>query len=632
MKYRREIDGLRALAVVPVILFHAGFQAFSGGFVGVDVFFVISGYLITSVIVAEKQAGAFTLLKFYERRARRILPALFVVMAACLPFAWFWFLPIDMKDFSQSLVAVNGFVSNLLFAYKSDYFDTANELKPLLHTWSLAVEEQYYVLFPIFLLLTWRLGKRWTVALLAVLAFISLGTAQWASQAHPTLAFFLLPTRGWEILLGAFIAYYNDRDENKKVASNVAQFASLFGLSLVVYAVFCFDKQTPFPSLYTLLPTVGASLLILFATQQTMVGKLLGSKIVVGVGLISYSAYLWHQPLLVFARYRSLEQPTNWLLAMLSVAVVALSILSWRFVEIPFRNRQQFSCHQIFKYAFFCSFVFVIIGLAGHFNIGFPKRVAPSNLPKNYFELGTMTRIDLKGIDGNLCVSDIASICQIKTDPGAKSILLVGDSHSADYSFEFRQYLTNHKVNAWQFSIGGCEFLPSQSERNNGECGKARVLLESVIKKKKFDKILFVSSLYGHTDRSESMILQEDIRSLSSLIDAMLESKSDVIFFTPRYTLSTEPMRAALLNKLDDIHIVKEPFSDYIDEKIDLLKSNDHFTIFNERDYLIRLGCGDVKCFNGHTPSLQPLYRDTNHLTPFGTKLVVQRLIEAQVL
>ena len=152
MEYRREIDGLRALAVIPVMFFHAGFQAFSGGFVGVDVFFVISGYLITSIILAEKHAGTFSIVNFYERRARRILPALFFMMLVCLPFAWLWLLPEDMKSFSQSLVAVSGFASNILFFWTTNYFSTAAEFKPLLHTWSLAVEEQYYLLFPLFLI------------------------------------------------------------------------------------------------------------------------------------------------------------------------------------------------------------------------------------------------------------------------------------------------------------------------------------------------------------------------------------------------------------------------------------------------------------------------------------------------
>ena len=208
MKYRAEIDGLRALAVVPVILFHAGFELFSGGFVGVDVFFVISGYLITTILIEDIENKRFSIVNFYERRARRILPALFFVMLVCIPFAWMWMLPNQMKDFSQSLVAVSLLASNILFWRESGYFDTASELKPLLHTWSLAVEEQYYILFPIFLMFTWRLGVKWILILLSIIFFISLGLAQWGSYSYAFAAFFLLPTRGWELLVGVFIAFY----------------------------------------------------------------------------------------------------------------------------------------------------------------------------------------------------------------------------------------------------------------------------------------------------------------------------------------------------------------------------------------------------------------------------------------
>lgn len=178
MKYRKEIDGLRALAVMPVIFFHAGFKGFSGGFVGVDIFFVISGYLITAIIVDELGKGSFSLLNFYERRARRILPALFFVMLCSLPFAWFWMLPQDLESFSQSLVAAPLFASNVLFWLTSGYFDTTSELKPLLHTWSLAVEEQYYFLFPIFLMLTWKSGRAWVISLLLLTFVISIIAAQ----------------------------------------------------------------------------------------------------------------------------------------------------------------------------------------------------------------------------------------------------------------------------------------------------------------------------------------------------------------------------------------------------------------------------------------------------------------------
>ena len=193
MIYRPEIDGLRALAVLPVILFHAGFSAFSGGYVGVDVFFVISGYLITSIIIYEIADEKFTILNFYERRARRILPALFFVMAACIPFAWFWFLPEDLIKFSQSLIAVSAFVSNILFWKQSGYFAGATELMPLLHTWSLAVEEQYYILFPIFLMIAWRLGLRFIIVTLAFIFLFSLMLADWASVHYPSPNFYLLP-------------------------------------------------------------------------------------------------------------------------------------------------------------------------------------------------------------------------------------------------------------------------------------------------------------------------------------------------------------------------------------------------------------------------------------------------------
>ena len=239
MKYRAEIDGLRALAVLPVILFHAGFEAFSGGFVGVDVFFVISGYLIATIIISEMAEGEFSLVNFYERRARRILPAMFFVIIVCIPFAWFWLTPSYLKDFGQSLMAVSTFSSNILFWRESGYFDTAAELKPLLHTWSLAVEEQYYVLFPIFLILTWRLGVKWILILLMIVFLMSLSLAQWGAYNNPFAAFFLLPTRGWELLIGVFIAFYLKYFTHLK-SQPVNQFLSLLGFCMITYSIIAF--------------------------------------------------------------------------------------------------------------------------------------------------------------------------------------------------------------------------------------------------------------------------------------------------------------------------------------------------------------------------------------------------------
>jgi len=374
MKYRPEIDGLRALAVIPVILFHAGFHNFSGGFVGVDVFFVISGYLITSIILAEKQAGTFSLINFYERRARRILPALFFVILVCIPFAWYWLLPSGMMSFANAVVAVSTFVSNILFWQTTGYFTPATELRPLLHTWSLAVEEQFYLFFPVFLIVTWRLGKRWILRILVVTAVLSLALAEWGSIDHPEAAFYLLPTRGWELLVGAFLAFYFSYVGKPSAGNSICQVGSAVGLILIAVAIFSFDELTPFPSLYALVPTIGTAMVILFGTQGTLVGMLLGNKFLVGVGLISYSAYLWHHPLMAFARNRAADEPSSLLLGTLAASSLFLAYFSWKYVEKPFRDKRRFSRKEIFGWGAAVSGLLVVFGLIGNLTTGFLYR------------------------------------------------------------------------------------------------------------------------------------------------------------------------------------------------------------------------------------------------------------------
>lgn len=375
MKYRAEIDGLRAIAVVPIILFHAGFEYFSGGFVGVDVFFVISGYLITTIILSEKEQGTFSLVNFYERRFRRILPALFMVMLVSLIFSLLWLMPSYMEDFSQSLMAVSTFSSNILFWRESGYWEISNELKPLLHTWSLAVEEQYYVLYPLFLMQIWHFRKDWILGSFIVIAAISLATAQWGAYNKPIPTFYLLPTRGWELAIGAGIAYYflYRKQTVRTLLSHksVNEALGLLGLLMISYAVYVFDKGTPFPSLYALVPTVGTGLIILFSSSQTMVGRLLSIKPLVAVGLISYGAYLWHWPLLVFARHLSITEPSELTFAILAILSFPLAYLSWRYIEKPFRTKSIFSRKAIFTLSFIGSVLFITVGLAGHFSNGF---------------------------------------------------------------------------------------------------------------------------------------------------------------------------------------------------------------------------------------------------------------------
>jgi len=374
MHHRAEIDGLRAIAVLPVILFHAGYSAFSGGFVGVDIFFVISGYLITSIILSEMEQGKFSIVNFYERRARRILPALFFVMAVTLPFAWMWLIPSEFKDFSKSIVAVMLFSSNILFWQTSGYFDTAVESKPLLHTWSLAVEEQYYVLFPIFLLFAWRLGRRNLAALVLLLVVGSLMLAQFTTAAEPDASFYLLPTRGWELGIGALAAIYMGKNGGVDIAKTWSECLGMLGFVLIAASMFLYDEHTPFPSVYTLAPTLGTALIILYCRPATLVGWLLTRRATVGIGLVSYSAYLWHQPLFALARQRSAHEPGLPMFTVLALLSLVLGYFSWRFVEAPFRDRTRIGKNGVFALSAVGIVVFLCIGLAGYQTNGFRER------------------------------------------------------------------------------------------------------------------------------------------------------------------------------------------------------------------------------------------------------------------
>lgn len=446
MKYRSEIDGLRAIAVIPVILFHAGFEIFSGGFAGVDVFFVISGYLITTIILSEKEQGTFSLLNFYERRARRILPALFLVMTVSLPFAWIWLSPEAMKDFSQSLIAVSTFSSNILFWLETGYWGTANELKPLLHTWSLAVEEQYYVLFPLFLMMMWRFRKRWIFGSFILIALISLSISQWGAYNAPTATFFLLPTRGWELAIGASIAFFFlfKKQEMRTTLSHqyIDETLAMLGLLMIAYSVFFFDSNTPFPSLYALIPTLGAGLIIIFASTQTFVARLLSTKPFVGIGLISYSAYLWHQPLLAFVRHSSLTEPTELTLIIVATLSLPLAYLSWRFVEKPFRKSGKFSRKSIFIFTTLGSIFFITIGALGHFTNGWPER----------FGATFTTNQPIKCEEKNFSSESVCS----RTKEQDKLTFLIGDSHSAAIGNELEKSFAEKNLGLMQISNPGC--------------------------------------------------------------------------------------------------------------------------------------------------------------------------------
>ncbi len=497
IQHRPEIDGLRSIAVIPVILFHAGIQTFSGGFVGVDVFFVISGYLITSNILTEHQAGTFSLARFYERRARRILPALFFMMAVSIPFAWAWLLPSEWKLFSRSLITVPLFLSNVLFAKNSGYFDAAVETQPLLHTWSLGVEEQYYLLFPLLFLLSYRVSRK-IILWLVILALISLGMAEWGIRNWPTANFYLLPGRTWELLIGALTAVYLIKHPLKTKPAH-AQFSSMLGLVLIAIPILQYSEQTPFPSIYGLVPCIGTALVIMFSSKKTIVGRTLGSAPLVGVGLVSYSAYLWHHPLFAFARLRSTTPLGVTVMLGLSALALMLAYLSWKYVETPFRNRHWLTRRQIFAFGGIASLLFIVAGVVGQGeNTLTRSRIDTSALdsmrPTNSVSLQQTDTCFLLTKDANALA---INTCLFRLE-GRPTVLLLGDSHAASLYPGLKQFLDHHNINLVMLTAAAClpivtQFPDNTSRTATPRCAAINQRIEETLETQKFDLVIVSS-------------------------------------------------------------------------------------------------------------------------------------------
>jgi len=451
LRYRAEIDGLRAVAIISVILFHAGFEFFSGGFVGVDIFFVISGYLITTIILAELDAGKFSIVNFYERRARRILPALYLVLAVCMPFAWLLLLPSDMTSFSKSLLTISAFISNIFFWSERGYFGTATELKPLIHTWSLAIEEQYYLIFPILLIVLANRRRVFLIITLTVAGVVSLGLSAWLTKVHADSAFYLLPTRFWELLIGSFVAiqgFYFKINSNDKPPYH--QSLEIFGFILIIYSVLFFDNETSFPGYAALVPTVGAALIIHNATSNSLVGSVLSNKILVGIGLISYSAYLWHQPIFAFTRHHSSSNPSQLTFLVLAVFTLAIAFFSWKYIEQPFRNKEIWSRKHIFLFSFSGLVLFAAAGIIGWKTDGFMLRYSKED--------HALLRSFIGGDVYNDARFDSLKLTDFDKDSVKKRVVVIGDSFGKDL------------VNAIAESRLS-QYVQLSTHQINGECG-----------------------------------------------------------------------------------------------------------------------------------------------------------------
>ncbi len=415
MQHRPEIDGLRAIAVIPVILFHVGLGLFSGGFIGVDVFFVISGFLITGIIHAEVNSGTFSLARFYQRRIKRILPALTVTIIGTLLAGFLLLLPEQLVTLGQSVIATALFSSNIWLSRQAGYFAALSDMMPLLHTWSLAIEEQFYIALPL-LVCYFRRFPRLLVPAIAALAITSFIINLRLTSNSPNLAFYSFFGRSWELLAGSFLAVV-------PLISNrlTRETASFVGLCLIGFAVVTFDDTTIFPGVTALIPVIGASLVI-YGGGTTVFGKVLGSRPLVWIGLISYSLYLWHWPIIVFSKQLTVSSELSppWILISL-IMTVAASVLSWRYIEQPFRHVRTQRLH-LFRHAGAVLALAIAFGYLPISARGFPARYSDRALA--YMNGESSPR-------GKVCVEQGARTLDFCTiGKGHPSFVLWGDSHA----------------------------------------------------------------------------------------------------------------------------------------------------------------------------------------------------------
>ncbi|MBV7394530.1 acyltransferase family protein [Mameliella sediminis] len=422
MKYQPHIDGLRTVAVVPVIAFHAAHDIAPGGFIGVDVFFVISGFLITSLLLSDLESGKYTIAEFYERRARRILPALLFVVA-CSSIAALALLPAnDLRTFGLSVTATMTFVSNMFFWREIDYFANNAELNPLLHTWSLAVEEQFYIFYPLALAFIFKFGRRVLLISMVAVGILSFGLTVAAMDISPSAAFYLFPLRAWELLIGA-VAVFFFRPAGSSDRPVLDNLLSALGLLAILLSIAFLDESQPFPGLLALPACAGTALVILFARPGTLVHAVLTRKWMVLLGLISYSAYLWHQPLIVFYKHVFPDDTIGVIVA--AVATFPMAFLSWKYIEQPFRKKTSgLSRAQVLKYASVSLAGFALLGLSLTANNGWEFRHSPAE-----------RKVLSSFIDGKDYVPGRFNALRGRAfpdDTAKPKILVIGDSYGQD--------------------------------------------------------------------------------------------------------------------------------------------------------------------------------------------------------
>lgn len=564
LQYRADIDGLRAVAVLAVVLFHLGIPLMSGGFVGVDIFFVLSGFLITSILKNDISNDQFSLLNFWERRIRRIAPALLFVVLFCLLVGWHLFLPDDFKRLSQQVFSVSTFSSNILFYLQSGYFDADNETKPLLHTWSLSVEEQFYFFFPLALYGLTKFFNSSVLKILLSLFLTSLAISIYGVYTYPSATFYLLPTRMWELLLGAIISFCPSRPT---LSHKHMELSSFLALILIGVSIFTFNKDTPIPGWAALIPCLSVGLLIWIGSMyRSSTSKFLSLKPLVFVGKISYSWYLWHWPIIVFYKYY-IPQPLDiYDLTTIFAVTFSLSILSWKFIETPMRGH---SCKRKTIFLTFASFLLAMITLSlfVHAQNGLPNRLGPSALAYSQAEhdknplQNACNRPSLDTIKQN-------KICSTNPDSAPPSFILWGDSHADAMAPVFYTLSKELGINGYVATYDGCPPIMDALQTGRGADFYCNEFNEEIVKliERHHIKAIFLVSAWGNWIFNQRVYLEkptttalptdlpQDINTnalagLNDTIKIISQEKSHIYLVQTVPTASFDPPRELSLNE-----------------------------------------------------------------------------------
>ena len=571
LNYRPEIDGLRAIAVVSVILYHANinifnYKIFSGGFVGVDIFFVISGYLITSLILKElKTTGKFSFLNFYQRRARRILPALFFVMAVSLPFAWLYLLPSSLLDFSKSILYSIGFGSNYYFYFSNLQYGTEDSfLKPFLHTWSLSVEEQFYILFPITIIIIFKFFKKYLFEIIIFFIILSFICAIYISSSNPSASFYFLHTRIWELLSGSVLAYIEIKNSNKFSNKLLHHTGSSSGLIIIAFSVFFLNDKISNAPLYLLLVIIGTCLIIKFCNKNDFAYNILSNKIFVNTGLISYSLYLWHYPIFAFYRY-AFSYGNIYIKIFIGFLLVVLSILTYLYIEKKFRNEK------VNKFYFSLSAVVLII-IFSCYSILKNGRINKINTTIGSFMEYSNIEDGCRFVANDNFINNTSFIKKFNycNKKHSKAIIIVGDSHS--FNIYNSIFLNTPKKYIISLGLNGCR--PSE---DNLRCNKHYLNILKFLEKNSIfiDHIIFNIGGYQPTQNlpidSKELTSAENCTIGSKQIDyyelnltldyiKKLNKYNNVIFIGPHIEPGIKLNRINALRIINDKNILEKKY------------------------------------------------------------------------